>query len=71
MRGPRRATEGATDHASAFAAGCEDRLGASGLQQLTIRRNENDQVLITYPPITYYWTGLLMLDHSYLVENLT
>ncbi len=24
-----------------------------------------------YPPITYYWTGLLILDHSYLVENLT
>ncbi len=24
-----------------------------------------------YPPITYYWTGLLMLDNSYLVGNLT
>jgi hypothetical protein len=24
-----------------------------------------------YFPITYYWTGLLMLDHSYLVGNLT
>jgi hypothetical protein len=24
-----------------------------------------------YPPITYYWTGLLILDHSYLVGNLT
>jgi hypothetical protein len=24
-----------------------------------------------YSPITYYWTGLLMLDHSYLVGNLT
>jgi hypothetical protein len=24
-----------------------------------------------YPPITYYWTGLLILDHSYLVEKLT
>jgi hypothetical protein len=23
-----------------------------------------------YPPITYYWTGLLILDHSYLVGNL-
>ncbi len=22
------------------------------------------------PPITYYWTGLLILDHSYLVGNL-
>jgi hypothetical protein len=25
----------------------------------------------TYSPITYYWTGLLILDHSYLVGNLT
>jgi hypothetical protein len=24
-----------------------------------------------YLPITYYWTGLLILDHSYLVGNLT
>jgi hypothetical protein len=24
-----------------------------------------------YPPITYYWTGVLILYHSYLVENLT
>ncbi len=23
------------------------------------------------PPITYYWTGLLILDHSYLLGNLT
>jgi hypothetical protein len=23
------------------------------------------------PPITYYWTGLLKLEHSYLVGNLT
>jgi hypothetical protein len=27
--------------------------------------------LINYPPIIYYWTGLLILDHSYLVGNLT
>jgi hypothetical protein len=26
---------------------------------------------IEYPPITYYWTGLQILDHSYLVRNLT
>ncbi len=26
---------------------------------------------VQYPPITYYCTGLLMLDHSYLVGNLT
>ncbi len=24
-----------------------------------------------YPSITYYWTGLLILDHSYLAGNLT
>jgi tagatose-1,6-bisphosphate aldolase non-catalytic subunit AgaZ/GatZ len=24
-----------------------------------------------YPRITYYWTGFLILDHSYLVGNLT
>ncbi len=24
-----------------------------------------------YLAITYYWTGLLVLDHSYLVGNLT
>jgi hypothetical protein len=27
--------------------------------------------LLTVPPITYYWTRLLILDHSYLVGNLT
>ncbi len=27
--------------------------------------------VILCPPITYYWTGLLILDHSYLVGNLT
>jgi hypothetical protein len=27
--------------------------------------------LRSIPPITYYWTGLLILDHSYLVGNLT
>jgi hypothetical protein len=24
-----------------------------------------------YPPITYYWTCLIILDHSYLFGNLT
>jgi hypothetical protein len=24
-----------------------------------------------YPPITYYWSGLLILDRSYIVGNLT
>jgi hypothetical protein len=27
--------------------------------------------VIHYPAITYYWTCLLILDHSYLVGNLT
>jgi hypothetical protein len=27
--------------------------------------------LSMYPLITYYWTGLLILDQSYLVGNLT
>jgi hypothetical protein len=27
-------------------------------------------VIINYPPITYYWTGILILDHSYVVGNL-
>ncbi len=26
---------------------------------------------IVYPPIAYYWTGVLILDRSYLVWNLT
>ncbi len=26
---------------------------------------------VLIPPITYYWTGLLILDNSYLVGNLT
>jgi hypothetical protein len=26
---------------------------------------------LDYPPITYYWTVPLILDHSYLVGNLT
>jgi hypothetical protein len=26
---------------------------------------------IEHPTITYYWTGLLILGHSYLVGNLT
>ncbi len=29
------------------------------------------QVHCHYSPITYYWTGVLILDHSYLVRNLT
>jgi hypothetical protein len=30
-----------------------------------------DIVKPDYPPITYYWAGLLILDHSNLVGNLT
>jgi hypothetical protein len=32
---------------------------------------QRDEVKNEYPPITYYWTGLLILDHSYIVGNLT
>jgi hypothetical protein len=28
-------------------------------------------ISLLLPPITYSWTGLLLLDHSYLVGNLT
>ncbi len=31
----------------------------------------NQTALTHYTKITYYWTGLLILDHSYLVWNLT
>ncbi len=27
--------------------------------------------VLKHPPITYYWTGLVILDHTYLVGNLT
>jgi hypothetical protein len=26
---------------------------------------------LVLPPITYHWTGLLILNHSYLMGNLT
>jgi hypothetical protein len=29
------------------------------------------QFFFYVPPITYYWTGFLILDHSYLFGNLT
>ncbi len=28
-------------------------------------------IVLIYPPITYYWTVPLILDHSYLVGKLT
>jgi hypothetical protein len=36
----------------------------------SVNVNENRKFSI-YDPITLYWTGLLILDHSYLVGNLT
>ncbi len=30
-----------------------------------------ENFLLKLPPITYYWTSLLILDHSYLVGILT
>jgi hypothetical protein len=32
---------------------------------------KKSKVLPEYPSITYYWTMPLLLDHSYLVGNLT
>jgi hypothetical protein len=34
-------------------------------------RSEDKTGIRNYLPIIYYWTGLLMLDHSCLVGNLT
>jgi hypothetical protein len=28
-------------------------------------------IMYSIPPITYYWTDLIILDYSYLVGNLT
>jgi hypothetical protein len=46
----------------------------SSCQNQIHQRSTNSHILLTHfnsiPPITYYWTGLLILDHSYLVENL-
>ncbi len=36
-----------------------------------LEKEENLTVSETNPPITYYWTVPLILDHSYLVEKLT
>ncbi len=36
-----------------------------------IGREQGKTAHISYPPITYYWTVPLILDHSYLVGNLT
>jgi hypothetical protein len=41
----------------------EEEVKGSKLRGITLQ--------VKYPPITYYWTGLLIVDHSYLVGNLT
>jgi hypothetical protein len=39
---------------------------------LEVGRSRNTKkVPMMYPAITYYWTGLLILDHVYLIGNLT
>jgi hypothetical protein len=40
---------------------------------ITAKKGVKDkkQILCKYPTITYYWTVPLILDHSYLVGNLT
>jgi 5-oxoprolinase (ATP-hydrolysing) len=45
----------------ALRAECEAKLSAQGLAKL--------QSAHYYHPITYYWTSLLIWDHSYLVGN--
>ncbi len=44
----------------------EELYGRSNEKFLKSKSNIND-----YPPITYYWTGLLISDHSDIVGNLT
>jgi hypothetical protein len=39
--------------------------------QLSVYHAIDDLFIIMYPPITYSWTVPLILDHSYLVGNLT
>jgi hypothetical protein len=34
-------------------------------------KQANSGAVVRYLPIIYYWTGFLILDHSYLVGNLT
>jgi hypothetical protein len=41
------------------------------LQFVRLSLSFNLYHLVKVPPITYDWTGLLILDHSYLVGNLT
>jgi hypothetical protein len=35
------------------------------------KKEKKEEKLGSVPPITYYWKGLLILDHSYLVGKLT
>ncbi len=34
-------------------------------------RKKQGNRIYSIPPITYYWTGLLILDHTHFVGNLT
>ncbi len=41
------------------------------LANLHSRFRKNARLPLALPPITYYWTVSLIVDHSYLVGNLT
>jgi hypothetical protein len=45
-------------------------MGQNGLGKKK-KQNTKIKSLFGYTPITYYWTGLLIMDHSYLFGNLT
>jgi hypothetical protein len=42
-----------------------------GQQTLALYEPINRSKSVYYPTITYYWTVPIILDHSYLVGNLT
>ncbi len=49
----------------------ERKMGAVGHLQIVNPIPVIDYIIYRSYPITYYWTGLLIMDHSYLVGNLT
>ncbi len=43
----------------------------TAMRQEDLKKNEPKSTTQKNPPITYYWTSLLILGHSYIVGNLT